>query len=116
MALLVALRWWWLHRGGVTSPEEARDLLARVGYVCAVAVLVILAGTRRWDPRTLGLLGFLFGAAGLLIRVMGRRGPMPVGEAERDLIQSSLEIGALTIFVGLVVWAVVSRLGTRREE
>lgn len=111
LAAVVAAVWWFHRRGGVASPTEARSLLTRVGVVAALAALVLLIGARRWRLQGLGLVAFLLGVGGLCVRLIGRRGPQPVGEAERDLIQSLLDVGSCALFLGLVLWLVARMAG-----
>ena len=113
-ALLVAADWLWHDRAGVTTPDDGRILLMRVGFVCAAAVAVMLIGTRRWSLQLVGVFWLLVGIAGLLIRAVGHWGPQPVPEWERDLIQSSLEVGGGLAFLGFLLWIALSRFGTHR--
>lgn len=115
LALSVPFYVWHWH-AGVAKPGEGRALLTRVGFVCALCCLVLLIGQRRWDVRALGILALLGGIAGLFLRVIGRRGPQPVGEPERDLIQTALDVGSAVLFVGLIWWVVATRFGWRGGE
>lgn len=103
-ALVVGADWLWRHHQGVVAPRTARALLLRVGTVLAIAALVKLVFARRWPLQDLGHLLVILGVAGLFVRVIGRWGPQPVHEWERDLIQALLDVGAVTLLAGLVLW------------
>lgn len=111
LAVVVAVVWYSHHRGGVASTGEGRHLLMRVGVVALLAAFVLGAGARRWRLQGLGLLAFLLGVGGLCVRVIGRQGPQPVSEDERDLIQSLLDVGSTALFLGLVLWLVARMAG-----
>lgn len=108
LAALVGADWLRLHAEGVASRAEAQRLLTRVGIVAWLAAIVMGSGARRWRAQGLGLLAFLVGAGGLCARVLGRFGPQPVAEWERDAYQACLEVGGYLLVLGLVLW-VLSR-------
>lgn len=115
LAVVIGIDWWRLQRQGVISPETTRELFGRVGYTAAGCVVVMALGVRRWPLQSLGLFAFLIGIAGLCVRLVARWGPQPVGEREKDLIQAALNVGSITLLIGLVIWA-IGRLFGRGER
>lgn len=108
-ALAVLADWLYRRAQGVASRAEGQTLLFRVGVVFAVCAVVKVGFTRRWTVQDLGMAITKIGTAGLCVRALGRRGPQPMAEWERDLIQSLLEVGGLILLIGLVLWAIASR-------
>ena len=113
VSILVALVWAYHHAQGVATRDQARDLLARVGFVCLLSAVVMLIGTRKWRIQGLGLMLQLLGEAGFYVRAVDRLGPWPLYEWERDLYQSLLDVGSVLLALGLVVWFLSRR---RRKE
>jgi hypothetical protein len=105
--LVVALDWVRLDREGVASPQEARELLYRVGVAAYVAALFVLLFTRSWSLQQLGLLGLLIAGAELKVRLIARAGPQPVREWERDITQATFEVSMIAILVALFMYAAV---------
>lgn len=110
-AALAALDWLRYHRAGVAGMDEARQLLLRVGVALLLAAIVKLGFTRRWTFADIGIVWVLAGVAGLIIRVVVGRGPQPMAEWERDIIQAALDIGTLLLLIGLALLAPARLLG-----
>jgi hypothetical protein len=114
-ALLALPLWWWHHAQGPTTPEEGRLLLGRVGAVLLLVAALIVVGTRTWSPLVLALTWLSAGVGGVFVRLVWRRGPQPVGEAERDAMQAALEVGVGVALVGIVAWIALLAMGRRRR-
>jgi hypothetical protein len=107
--VVVQADWLYRHYSGVASVQTGRSLLIRVGALLAVSMVVKLALTRGWTVQDVGIVLTIFGSAGLMVRIIGRWGPQPVSEPERDYIHSLLEVGG-TILLGGIVLVAVSRV------
>lgn len=77
-----------------------------IGGVYAIAVLVMLVGTRRWTPRGLGILGTIAGDVGLYGRTALARMDWlpPLAAWESDLIRALFVVSAPLILLGLGQW------------
>jgi hypothetical protein len=115
-AVLVAIVWYWHHWRGVAGHQEARRLFLRVGLTYGYAFGVLLIGQRKWNLRALGLLGSIAASSLLDLRTLGRYGPQPQSEAERDLLQSLYDVGSTVLAIGLTVWVIRTRFGRRKRS
>lgn len=105
--LIVQVDWLWHRHEGVASLAEGRQLLLRVGAILAAAIAVKILFTRDWLGQDLGSVLTILGTAGLLVRIIGRWGPQPVPEWERDYIQSFLDVGAVVLLLSTVLYVIV---------
>lgn len=99
-----------------STPREDGLLLVFIGSVYAVAVAVMLIGTRYWTIRGLGLLGTLAGDAVAYTTLGGAAlGWFSAPEWRVDLIRSLFLVGGTLMAIGLLFWLWRTRLGTRDE-
>lgn len=107
--------WGFLAVHESTSTEDGW-LVLLIGCTYGLAVLAMLAGTRYWTVRGLGLLGTLAGDA-ILYTTLGAAtlGWFRTPEWRLDMVRSCFAVGGALMAVSLLVWAVRTRLGTRDE-
>jgi hypothetical protein len=111
LGAIYALLWW--HE---SSPTEDGWLLIVIGAIYALAVLVMLIGTRYWTIRGLGLLGTLAGDAVAYTTLGGAAlGWFDVPEWRLDLVRALFLGGGSLMVAGLLLWLWRTRGGTRDE-
>lgn len=106
-ALVVAVDWVRLHEAGVATQAEARHLFLLISVAVTGSLVIKIVFSRAWPLQELGHLGVLAGLVGLALRVLGRYGPQPVSEHERDIIQALLDVGAVALLLGMILWVIV---------
>lgn len=110
--VFVAIAYWFNETHGQSL---ARDwwTVRLAGGAEFVAILVMLIGARRWDTISLGLTLFFAANAPVLMRLLGQVGPRPT-DHELNLIRAYYQVGGPILLAGLILWAVSTRIGTRR--
>jgi hypothetical protein len=107
--------WIYLHERQTTSTGLGW-LLIGIGLIYALAVLVMLVGTRYWTVRGLGLLGTLAGDAVAYTTLGGSvLGWYETPEWRIDLISALFLTGGALMLTGLLFWLWRTRFGTRDE-
>ncbi len=115
LAVVVAAVWCLIRWNGRGLTSD-RNLLKAVGVASVYGAVVALLGARRWSLVSLGLLAYMLAVAGMLLRLFVRMGPQPVEEWERDLMRAFFLVGALCLNVGLTLWMIATRFGTREAR
>jgi hypothetical protein len=101
-----------------STPRQDAYLLLGVALVYALAVLVMVAGTRIWSPRGLGLLGTAQGDSILYVTVSGGYFGWVHPDTAETLVnaaRASFVVGSILLAVGLIQWAVATRFNTRAD-
>lgn len=108
---------WGLLSVHESTPEEDRLIVLVIGVIYAVAVLVMLIGTRVWTVRGLGLLGTLSADAVLYTTSAAAAYGWTDGAVEwrLDLVRALFLVGGALMAYGLIRWVVDTRWGTRDE-
>jgi hypothetical protein len=101
---------WGIYQLPGMGPDAAVDTatLGIIGGTYAIGCGVMIAGTRHWSARGMGLFLTMLGVAlRNLATVIWRPDPMP--EPVRELSLVCLLVGAALLLFGLAMWIVVWR-------
>ena len=115
-SVIATLDWARLHHNGIATSAESRRLFFLIGIAVIVSAGLKLIYSRAWPLQELGHLGLLLGLAGLSLRIIGRLGPQPTPEWQRDVIQALLDTGSAALLLGMVLWVIFHRQDHDEDE